>query len=423
MACAAASPTPLIAARPNRIDGSDRREARPRLVDVGREDGNPGFLAVAEHLDDPVGGTDLGGKVGGEEIDRVVRLEVGGLVGDEGVRDGVGLVEAVAGEGLDQGPEVLRLLLRGPVLDGPADELLALGHHDLALLLADRLAQEVGLGQRVAGDELRDAHDLLLVDQDPERLGEDRLELGQRVGHARAAAAAHVVLDGARVERSRAVQRVQGREIGEHAGLGPAQEVAHAARVELEDARGAAGAKELVGRLVVERQVIEVDVDAEPLLHGRPGRVEDVERDETEEVDLQQPHLLDGVHVELRRDFVLVGPVERQELDDRLRRDDDAGRVDPGVAREALEPLGDLDHPRDRLVGRHRLFQAGRVPEGTLEIDVRSVRYELGDAVAERHRQRQHARHVAHGELGLQLREGHDLGHVFAPVLSRSRTR
>ena len=36
-----------------------------------------------------------------------------------------------------------------------------------------------------------------------------------------------------------------------------------------------------------------------------------------------------------------------------------------------------------------------------------------------RDRQRQHARDVAHGELGLQLREGHDLRDVLAPVLLR----
>ena len=37
IACAAASPTPLIAARPKRIDVADGREALRRLVDVGRQ--------------------------------------------------------------------------------------------------------------------------------------------------------------------------------------------------------------------------------------------------------------------------------------------------------------------------------------------------------------------------------------------------
>ena len=73
---------------------------------------------------------------------------------------------------------------------------------------------------------------------------------------------------------------------------------------------------------------------------------------------------------------------------------------------------------RDRLVRRHRLLQARRVAERALEVDVGPVRHELGDAVAERDGQRQHARDVAHGELGLQLRERHDLRDVLAAVLA-----
>jgi hypothetical protein len=306
------------------------------------------------------------------------------------------------------------------VLDAAPDELLALRHHDLALLLADRLAQEVGLGQRVARDDLRDAHDLFLVDEDPERLGKDRLELRQRVGHAAGAAApAHVVLDRARVERARPVERVESREVGEDARLGPAQEVPHTARIELEDAGGLAGAEELVGRLVVQGDVVEVQRDAEPLPDRGHRRLQDVERDEPQEVDLEQAHLLDRVHVELGRDFVLVGAVERQELDDGARRDDHAGGVHPGVAGEPLEALGDLDHPRDGLVRGHRLLEARRVAEGPLEGDVRPVRHELRDAVADRDRQRENARHVPDRELGLELRERHDLGHALAPVLAR----
>ena len=164
--------------------------------------------------------------------------------------------------------------------------------------------------------------------------------------------------------------------------------------------------------------MIDVDLHAETLAHRRDRRLENVERDEAEEVDLEQTHLLDRVHVELGRDFVLVGAVQREVFDDRPRRDDDAGGMDAGVAREAFEPLGDLDDPRDRLVRGHRLLQAGRLAEGTLEGDVRAVGNELGDPVADRDGQRQNPRDVAHGELRLQLRERHDLGDVLAPVAS-----
>src|SRR3546814_1148351 len=51
------------------------------------------------------------GHRGGEELDRVVGLEVGGLVGDQCVARGVRLVEAVAGELVDQVEDIGGALL------------------------------------------------------------------------------------------------------------------------------------------------------------------------------------------------------------------------------------------------------------------------------------------------------------------------
>ena len=57
-------------------------------------------------------------------------------------------------------------------------------------------------------------------------------------------------------------------------------------------------------------------------------------------------HLLDHAHVELRHDFIAVRAVERDVVRDRLGRDDDAGGVHAGVAREPFELLADLDDLR-----------------------------------------------------------------------------
>ena len=61
-------------------------------------------------------------------------------------------------------------------------ELVLLGGHDLGLLLAHGLAQDVGLAQGEAGQGRGDLHDLLLVDHDPVGLLQDRLERGVLVG-------------------------------------------------------------------------------------------------------------------------------------------------------------------------------------------------------------------------------------------------
>ena len=83
-------------------------------------------------------------------------------------------------------------------------------------------------------------------------------------------------------------------------------------RVELEDARRPPVAEELVRLLVVERQVVEVG--ATPCARESPPSVASMTSSvmQAQEVDLEQAHLLDDVHVELRRDFVVVRPVERQ---------------------------------------------------------------------------------------------------------------
>ncbi len=347
-------------------------------------------------------------------------LQVRGLIRDERIGDRVRLVEAVTGEGLDQGPEILGLLFGRPVLDGAAKELLRLGLHDLPFLLADRLAQQVRLRQRVARHPLRDPHHLLLIDEDPQRLLEDRLQLGQGVAHARGAVSpAHVFLDGSGVQRARPVKGVQSSEVREDARLGAAKKVAHPARVELKDTGRLSGPEELEGLLVIEREMVHVQRDAMTLLHTGDGRIEDVERDQAEEVDLQETHLLDGVHVELGRDFVLVRSVEREVIHDGARRDNDSRGVHTGVARQPLQALGDLHDSPGRLVGVQQFLQAGRFLQRSLEIDIGPVGHELGDPVAQRNRQRQHPRHVPHGELGLQLGEGHDLRDVFPAVLAR----
>ena len=76
------------------------------------------------------------------------------------------LVEGVVLRGLGVLPELLRDARRDAVLRAALEELVLEGRHQLVDLLADRLAQIVGLGGREAGELLGDLHVLLLVDRD-----------------------------------------------------------------------------------------------------------------------------------------------------------------------------------------------------------------------------------------------------------------
>ena len=132
----AAPPTPRTAPRPKRICGPQRvlyslaaqrfpvgcrvrvddLEVGVALVDVGREHRHPHRARVGDGADDLLDLVLVARHDRAEELDRVVRLQVGGLVRDERVRRGVALVEAVAGEELEQPEDRLGVLLRDAVL-------------------------------------------------------------------------------------------------------------------------------------------------------------------------------------------------------------------------------------------------------------------------------------------------------------------
>ena len=92
----------------------------------------------------------------------------------------MGFVETVAGEFVEHVEKLVGLVgLDAVFLRRALDEDRALLGHFLGLLFAHRAAQHVGAAQRVAGENLRGLHDLLLIDHDAVGFLQDRLE--QRV--------------------------------------------------------------------------------------------------------------------------------------------------------------------------------------------------------------------------------------------------
>ena len=133
-----------------------------------------------------------------------------------------------------------------------ADEDGALLRHLLGLLLAHRAAQQVGAAEGVAGEHLRDLHDLLLVEDHAVGGFEDRFEARMQVvdrAVAAAVLAVDEVIDHARLQRPGAKQRHQRHDVLEAVRLQAADQVLHAARLELEHRGGAAGLQQRVGRL------------------------------------------------------------------------------------------------------------------------------------------------------------------------------
>ena len=150
------------------------------------------------------------------------------------------------------------------------------------------------------------------------------------------------------------VERDERDQVVELRRLHLAQRLAHARRLELEDAGRVAAREHRVRLGVVDRDVVEREL-ADQLERG----VDHVEVAEAEEVDLQQPERGDVVHRELRHDLLLRALLlQRDDVRKRLGADDDARGVDRVGARQAFERLRELD---DLLRDRVRVDQPAKL--------------------------------------------------------------
>ncbi len=409
----------------------DRLEAVIRRVDVRRHyrQAEPGRVVV--ELAQLVGVVHHRRQVGGHERRRMMRLEVRRLVGDQRVRGRVRLVEAVTGELFHQ-VEKLRRLGRGQAsVDRAGREALTMLGHFVGQLLAHRAAQQVGSAQRIAADDLRDLHHLLLIDHYAVRRRQDRLEARVDVLEALGALLApHIV--GNELHRPRTIEGDQGDHVVEALRRRLQQELAHAARFELEHRRRIAAAENVVSARVVQRQRVErqrrrgiehADVTQRP--------VEDRQRRQPEEVELDQADELDVILVELGDQRVGARlRVQRAEIGQLARSDQHATGMHADVARQALELLGEAQKLAHFFFGRLALVEQRldlarindvrrRVAAAPLERHraARLERNQLGDAVAEAVREVQDAADVAHHRLGRHRAEGRDLRYRLGAVL------
>src|ERR1035437_883548 len=293
----------------------------------------------------------------------------------------------------------------------------ALLDHLLELLLAHGAAQQVGVAQRIARQPIGDLHHLLLVDDDAVGLLEQFLQLRQVVLHGAAAPLAlDEIVHHAALNRTGAVQRGERSEVFQAARLVAPQDVAHAARFELEYAAGEALAEDGVSRLVVERQVFGDEVNAVPLLDKAQRVLDQGESGQAQKVHLEELELIEAVHIELRHDFIAVGLVERDELLERLGRNHHAGGVHGAVARQAFQAQRHFQDVRHARVFPGSLVKAGLLLDGLFERNVQDVGDHLGDALHVLERHLQHTAHILDGGARPQRVEGDDLGHLLAAV-------
>src|SRR5208337_3260033 len=119
------------------------------------------------------------------------------------------------------------------------------------------------------------------------------------------------------LDRSRPVKRIQGGKILDRVRLITAQNVSHARRFKLEYAGGQSLMEDfLVGLLIFERDVIQGEIRS-PLRNQFQRVVENGERRQPEKIHFQQAHLFDGNHVKGGDNFIVLGFVQRHQVDQR----------------------------------------------------------------------------------------------------------
>ena len=250
----------------------------------------------------------------------IVRLEIRRLIREQRVRRRMRLVEAVAGEELDEledlarpsSPEMPRS--RQPLMKASrcacifAASFLPIARRSSSAWPSVKPASSLASRMTCSWYAMTPYVSL----STGSICGELVLDLDAAV------LAVDVVVDDAAAQRTGPVQRVQRDQVLETLRLGLAQRVAHARALELEHAVRLAVLEQLIGLRIVERQLLEVDLVARRLLDVLDRVVEQRERAQAQEVHLQEADALDLLHRPLRRDFafVLLALVERRELRD-----------------------------------------------------------------------------------------------------------
>ena len=147
--------------------------------------------------------------------------------------------------------------------------------------------------------------------------------------------------------------------------------------------------------MIIELDGVDVELDALRVLDQLKTIGDDVEVSQAQEIHLEQPEILDAVHLVLGDDRRLLDglaglglALDRQVLRERIVGDHHGGGVDAVLTAQTLEALGDIDDPGDIGVS---VDHVAKLAGGLVAVDVLRVLFE---AVLQRgvpaHDQRRH---------------------------------
>ena len=150
---------------------------------------------------------------------------------------------------------------------------------------------------------------------------------------------------------------------------------------------------------------------------GLQRPVDDGQRAQAEEVELNQADGLDIVLVELGDQIVAAGlAVKRTKIGEIGRGNHHAPGMLAGITGQPLQRTGQIDEGAYLLVALIEILEVLAVLQSLFEGDAQLKRNQLGDPVDEAIGVAQHAPDVPHHRLGGHAAVGDDLRHAVAPV-------
>ena len=338
------------------------------------------------------------------------------MVSDNGIRGGVRLVKAIAGEFFEQVENLVRLGLGNIVfLVAAFDERLALLRHFDKILFTHRTAQQIRAAKRVAGEQLRGLHHLLLINQDAVGLPGNLFEQRMLVFHFDFTMAPFNEITN-QFHRAGTVQRHERSDVLDGADLKLFAQFANPTGFQLEHAQCFRTVQQVVGFFVVERQVINVNGVTLRALDHFAGVADDSERFQAEKIHLQQTEFTDGVHRILRDERAAFVQLERQEIHERFRTDDDACGVHTSVSREILEDKRGVNQLAGNIFVLVSLLQFRHLLERLRQIHLQVGGNQFCKPVTVTVRQTHHASDIAHNGFRAHRAEGDDLRHGIASI-------
>ncbi len=357
----------------------------------------------------------------GHERSWIMRFQVCGLVRQHRVCSRMRLVETIPCELLHQIEDACRSRLGHAAFGRARHEDLALLRHLLGFLLAHRTTQEIGAAEGITREHLRDLHNLFLVQNNAVGFFEYRLEIRVQVVDFRLVGrmlARDEIVDHARLQGTRTEQGHQRDKIAELVGPQSLDEVTHAARLELEHGRSLSALQQPECLGVIHRHATDVEQCV------RVGRVDDAfrpiddrERLQSEEVELDQADRLDIVLVELRdQAAAAVFAVERRKIGEMIGRNHDAAGMLACVPDQALQRLRQIDDGGDLFVVAVHARQLFRLLQCLVEGHPDFEGHQLGDAIDKAIRLPENAAGIADHRPRRHGAERNDLRDAIAAI-------